>query len=95
MDIDDKTIDKLAKLSMLEFDGNAKASIKEDMNKIINFVAKLDELDTKDVEPMLFVNDDANELRDDIERSDITKEEALENAPKKDSDYFRLPKVMR
>jgi aspartyl-tRNA(Asn)/glutamyl-tRNA(Gln) amidotransferase subunit C len=95
MSVPDADIDKLAKLSMLEFDDASKTSIRKDMEKIIQFIAKLDELDTKEVQPLLFVNEEVNLLREDEHKSEITKEEALKNSPKKDSDYFRVPKVMR
>lgn len=55
---------------------------------------KLREIDTKDVEPLIFMSDEVNRLREDIPQITVTHEEALRNAPKKDSDYFRIPKVL-
>ena len=55
---------------------------------------KLREIDTKDVEPLIFMSDEVNRLREDLPLITVTHEEALRNAPKKDSDYFRIPKVL-
>jgi len=55
---------------------------------------KLSSVDTTDVEPLVFMSDAVNVLREDISEVTISKEEALKNAPKKDSDYIRIPKVL-
>lgn len=89
-----ETVDKLATLSRLEFDGKAKEAIMSDLNRMLDFVSKLNELDTTGVEPLIYMNDEKNVLREDVVRKDITQKEALVNAPKKDSDYFKVPKVV-
>ena len=94
MKIDDKTVDKIASLSKLSFSGEQKEAIKNDMNKILNFMGKLEELDTDGVEPLIHMTNDVNVLRADDAVSDITQKEALQNAPKKDSTYFKIPKVL-
>jgi len=94
MNIDDKTIDHLANLSKLEFNGEEKTAIKKDLEKMLDFIGKLDEIDTSGVEPLLFMTDEVNVLREDDAVDSITQEEALKNAPKKDTDYFRVPKVL-
>lgn len=94
MKIDDKTIDHLAKLSRLSFDPEAKARIKSDLEGILDLVNKLDELDTTGVAPLIHMTPGTNVLRNDEVKEFITKEEALSNAPKKDSDYFKVPKVI-
>lgn len=94
MEVNDALIDKLAQLSKLSFESEAKESIKADMSRMLDFVDKLNEIDTDGVEPLIFMSDEVNVLRkDDIER-DITQEEALKNAPQHDSDYFKVPKVV-
>jgi aspartyl-tRNA(Asn)/glutamyl-tRNA(Gln) amidotransferase subunit C len=55
---------------------------------------KLREIDTKDVEPLIFMSEEVNRLREDVPQITVSHEEALRNAPKKDSDYFRIPKVL-
>jgi aspartyl-tRNA(Asn)/glutamyl-tRNA(Gln) amidotransferase subunit C len=49
---------------------------------------------TDNVEPLIFMNDEVNKLREDVSEDTLTQREALKNAPKKDSDYFRIPKVL-
>lgn len=92
--ISEETIDHIAHLSRLRFEGDAKVAIREDLNKIIGFMGKLSEIPTDDVEPLIFMSDEVNVLRDDEPEVTITQAEALKNAPKKDSDYFRIAKVL-
>jgi aspartyl-tRNA(Asn)/glutamyl-tRNA(Gln) amidotransferase subunit C len=94
MKITDEIIDHIAHLSRLEFIGEEKEEIKSDMGKIINFMEKLSSVDTTEVEPLIFMSDSVNVLREDVSEVNISKEEALKNAPKKDSDYIRIPKVL-
>lgn len=92
--IDKDTVDKLATLSRLEFNGREKEEIINDLNKMLAFVSKLNELDTTNVEPLIYMNDEKNVLREDEVKQTISQKEALSNAPKKDSDYFKVPKVV-
>jgi aspartyl-tRNA(Asn)/glutamyl-tRNA(Gln) amidotransferase subunit C len=92
--ISEETIDHIAHLSRLRFEGDDKVAIRQDLDKIIGFMGKLSEIPTDDVEPLIFMSDEVNVLRDDEPEVTITQAEALKNAPKKDSDYFRIPKVL-
>ena len=65
-----------------------------DMDKILSFVGKIEELDTEGVEPLIYMTQETNVLRNDEVGQHNTKEEALKNAPDKDSDYFKVPKVL-
>lgn len=94
MQLDLQTVEKLTELAKLEFNEQEKAEILGDLNRILAFVDKLNELDTTGVEPLVYMNDEVNVLRADVVVQEITHEEALLNAPKKDSDYFRVPKVI-
>lgn len=94
MKVTDQLVDKLAHLAKLEFTGDKKERIKEDFQKILNFVDKLSELDTAGIEPLIHMSDTVTEFRDDKVIETITHEEALKNAPEKDSDYFKVPKVL-
>jgi aspartyl-tRNA(Asn)/glutamyl-tRNA(Gln) amidotransferase subunit C len=94
MDISNELIDKLSDLAKLKFEGEEKDRMKDDLNKILAFVDKLSELNTENIEPLIFMSDAVNVLRDDEVKQVITHEEALLNAPKKDSDYFRVPKFI-
>lgn len=94
MDISNEMVDKLADLAKLEFSPAEKEQLKGDLSKITGFFEKLNELDTDNVEPLVFMSDEVNVLREDEVQHPITKEEALRNAPAKDSDYFRVPKFL-
>ena len=94
MKITDKKIDELAHLARLEFQGDKKEKIKEDLEKILGFCEQLNSVNTDGIEPLIYLSDATNKLREDIVITDITKRDALKNAPKKDSDFFRVPKVI-
>lgn len=94
MKITDETVDHIAHLARLEFEGEAKVAIKQDLENIISFMEVLQQVDTENVEPLIFMSDEINRLREDVAEVTLTQEEVLKNAPKKDSDYFRIPKVL-
>ncbi len=94
MKIDNATVDKIAHLARLEFENEAKEQIKKDMNNMLGFIEKLNELDTSNVEPLIYMSDEVNVLREDNVKHEITQDEALRNAPNHDSDYFKVPKVI-
>ena len=94
MEITDKTIDKLADLARLNFEGEHKAEIKQDLERMLNFVDKLNELDTEGVEPLVYMTNEPLVLRKDEIGEELTQAQALKNAPSKDSDYFKVPKVL-
>jgi len=94
MSVDIKTVEKLADLSKLEFDEASKKELVNDLNRILGFIDKLNELDTENVEPLIYMNDEKNSFREDEDKIEITQDQALKNAPDKDSDYFRVPKVL-
>ncbi len=94
MVVDDKLIVKLAELSKLEFNDAEKVEIKKDLEKILTFMEQLDAIDTQNVEPLIYVNDDVNVVREDVVHHPISKEEALSNAPLHDSDYIKVLKFV-
>jgi aspartyl-tRNA(Asn)/glutamyl-tRNA(Gln) amidotransferase subunit C len=94
MKITDEIVDHIAHLARLKFEGDKKVAIKEDMERIISFMDVLSELPTDNIEPLIFMNEEVNVLREDVPVISLTQKEALKNAPKKDSDYFRIPKVL-
>ncbi|HLG34624.1 MAG TPA: Asp-tRNA(Asn)/Glu-tRNA(Gln) amidotransferase subunit GatC [Bacteroidia bacterium] len=94
MKVNEELVDRIATLAKLEFNGEDKQKIISDLNQIISFVEKLNELDTTGVEPLVYMTDEVNVLRADVARKTITHEEALRNAPDHDSDFFRMPKVI-
>lgn len=94
MKITTETLDHIAHLSRLQFDGEEKIAIQQDLENMISFMDKLNELDTELIEPLVFMSNEINVLREDDAIETISTSEALKNAPKKDSDYFRIPKVL-
>ena len=95
MKITNEIIDHISHLARLEFNGDDKAEIKADMEKIISFMDQLKKVETDDIKPLVSVSENNNILREDIAIKTIDKAEAFANAPKKDSDYFRIPKVLK
>ena len=94
MTIDETLVDQLAHLARLSFEDEARTEIKNDLNKMLAFVDKLNELNTDGIEPLIYMVDETNVMRKDVVKSEISHEEGLKNAPKRDSDYFRVPKVI-
>jgi aspartyl-tRNA(Asn)/glutamyl-tRNA(Gln) amidotransferase subunit C len=95
MDVNDALVDKLAHLSRLKFEDVEKEEIKKDLQKMIAFVEKLNELDTTAVEPLLHLTGEINILREDEVKGSISCEDAFKNAPSHDEQFFKVPKVIK
>lgn len=94
MSTDIQTIRKIAHLARLEFNEEKEQEVLQDLNKILNWVDQLSQLDTEHVAPLIHMSEEVNVLREDEPRNTVPHDQALLNAPKKDSDYFRVPKVL-
>jgi len=94
MTIDKETVEKVAHLARLELTEDEKETMIADMSKILGFMAKLNEIDTSGVEPLVYMTNEVNVLREDVIVQEITHQEALQNAPKHDEDYFLVAKVI-
>ena len=95
MEVNDALVEKLAHLSRLQFNESEKAEIKNDLQRMIAFVEKLNELNLDGVDPLLFMSEEVNVLREDEIKGSISREEALKNAPLHDGQFFKVPKVFR
>jgi len=95
MKVNDELVDKLANLARLEFNAQEKEEIKNDLQQMIGFIDKLNELDTTGVEPLLHMSGNINVLREDEVKGSISREEAFRNAPLHDEQFFKVPKVIR
>jgi len=84
----------VADLARLELNEEETESLVSDMNQILDYMEKLNELDTSDVEPLEHVIDLESHFRKDEAKQPLDHEEALKNAPDADSDYFRVPRVI-
>lgn len=94
MSTDIQTIRGLAHLARLEFNETKEQEMLSDLNKILNWMDKLNELNTDHVEPLIHMTEEVNVMREDVAQNTVSHEEGLRNAPKRDSDYFRVPKVL-
>jgi len=95
MKVNDAMVEKLAHLSRLQFNEKEKVEIKNDLQRMIVFVEKLNELNLDEVEPMLFMSEEVNVLREDEIKGSISREEVLKNAPLHDGQFFKVPKVIK
>jgi aspartyl-tRNA(Asn)/glutamyl-tRNA(Gln) amidotransferase subunit C len=95
MKVDEQLVSKIADLAKLHFDKAGEQEIISDLNKMVAFVDKLKQIPVDGVEPLIYMMDEKNVLRDDVVRMEITKTEGLKNAPLADSDYFKVPKVIK
>lgn len=95
MEVNDAMVDKLAHLSRLSFDEGEKQEIKKDLQRMIAFVEKLNELDLEGVEPLLHLSDETNVLREDLISGSVSRDEAIKNAPLHDQQFFKVPKVIK
>jgi aspartyl-tRNA(Asn)/glutamyl-tRNA(Gln) amidotransferase subunit C len=95
MEVNDAMVEKLAHLSRLRFDEAEKAEIRKDLQQMIGFVEKLNELDLDGVPPLLFMSEEVNVLREDEVKGSISRAEALKNAPLHDEQFFKVPKVIK
>jgi len=95
MEITDDLINKLAKLSKLSFEANEKDEIKEDLQKMLNFIDDLKKVDVEGVEPLIHMTAEINRLREDKPEAPLKVEEVLQNAPEKNGDFFQVPKVVK
>ncbi|MEJ2003658.1 MAG: Asp-tRNA(Asn)/Glu-tRNA(Gln) amidotransferase subunit GatC [Cyclobacteriaceae bacterium] len=94
MKIDKELLNKTAHLARLEFNENSAEDMMKDMSEILTWVEKLNEIDTSDVAPLTTMSHEVNVMREDIVGEHLDHDKALKNAPEKDSDYFRVPKVL-
>lgn len=94
MEVNDTLVDKLANLARLRFNDAEKEDIKNDLQRMIQFVEKLNEVDTTGVEPLLHMSDEVNILREDKVQGSISRAEGLQNAPVHDDVFFKVPKVI-
>jgi len=94
MTIDKENVDKIAHLARLELSPEETNEMIADMSKILDFMAKLNEIDTSGVEPLVYMTNEVNVLREDVVKHEVTHAEALQNAPKHDEDYFLVAKVI-
>lgn len=93
--ISEEEFDRLAFLARLEFNDTEKKTLMNDLEEIIGFCEQLNEVNTKDYAPLIYMSPTVNRVRPDQVGAMLSQKEALLNAPAADSDFFRVPKVMK
>jgi aspartyl-tRNA(Asn)/glutamyl-tRNA(Gln) amidotransferase subunit C len=94
MEITTQLFDHIAHLARLQFNPQEKEGIRMDMQKMVSFVEKLQEVDTTGVAPLIHISAVEQTPRTDVANNGNTKMEGLMNAPNSDGDYFLVPKVI-
>jgi len=94
MKINKQVLKKLASLSKINFSSEEEGKMLEDFNKMVQFINTLDEVDTTGVEPLTHIHENSNILREDKVDNMLSKADMLNNAPKSNSDYIKVPKVL-
>jgi len=94
MHITDELIDQLAALSKLQFADEEKAAMRADLQRMLDFVAVLTEVDTSGVDPLIHMTEAVNELRPDVPGEVLDRESMLQQAPEAKPPFFAVPKVV-
>jgi aspartyl-tRNA(Asn)/glutamyl-tRNA(Gln) amidotransferase subunit C len=94
MNITRELLDKIAHLARLEIQEDEAEKLMTDMNAIVAWIDKLKEVNTEGVEPLTSMSHELNAFREDVVQQELTREEALKNAPDHDGQHFRVPKVI-
>ncbi|MBM7624506.1 Asp-tRNA(Asn)/Glu-tRNA(Gln) amidotransferase subunit GatC [Sporohalobacter salinus] len=94
MKIDEATVDKVAMLGRLELDEDKKEEMTEQLNDILEYADKLNELDTEDVKPTAHALPIKNVFREDKVEESLDREEALKNAPECEDGSFKVPQII-
>ena len=93
--VDNKLIENLSKLAKLRFDEKSSLKMKADLTTILGFIDRISKVDTKNIQPLIYMSEENNVLRDDKINHIVSQTDALKNAPQKDSDYFKVPTVLK
>jgi len=95
MELNKEMVAKLAKLAQLEFNPEETESIRIDLQQMIGFVEKLNEIDTEGILPLTHISKTENSLREDVVQGSVETETALSNAPERLEQFFTVPKVIK
>ncbi|WP_337865019.1 Asp-tRNA(Asn)/Glu-tRNA(Gln) amidotransferase subunit GatC [Ignavibacterium sp.] len=95
MSVTKKEVEKIAELAKLKFTEKELENFTHQMNDILKYMEKLNELNTDDVQPLSHPNEAMNVFRNDELKKSISTVEALKNAALADENYFKVPKVIQ
>ena len=94
MKITRQEVRRVAALARLEFSPQEEELLRQQLDGILQYVEKLDRIDTADVEPMAHAVDVVNAFREDRVANQPSAEELLANAPAKEKSFFKVPKII-
>lgn len=96
MNINDELLSKLTQLAKLDLDEDQRATVKNDLRRILTMIDKLREVDVDGVEPLRYITSVENDLRPDEVGDELDRRKVLDNAPDQDEDgqFFRVPRVV-
>jgi len=95
MSVTKKDVEHIAKLARLEFNDEEINDYTQQLNKILEYVDKLNELDTENVEPLSHPVEGSNVFREDELKPSVSRDDALANAPDRTDEFFKVPKVIK
>lgn len=94
MILDAKAIYKIADLARIHIEEKDVDTLIPEMNKILSFMEKLNELDTTNVKPLVYMNETTNVWREDVVKQEISTVDGLKNAAKHNEQFFMVPKII-
>ncbi|NTW68639.1 MAG: Asp-tRNA(Asn)/Glu-tRNA(Gln) amidotransferase subunit GatC [Chlorobiaceae bacterium] len=94
MSVTSKDVAYIADLARLRFNEDETLVMTSELNNILQYIEKLNEVDTEGVEPLSSIHDQINVLREDVEHQSLSSEAVLKNAPDKQDRFFKVPKVI-
>jgi aspartyl-tRNA(Asn)/glutamyl-tRNA(Gln) amidotransferase subunit C len=94
MSVTTKDVAYIAELAKLRFTDDEMLTMTSELNNILHYVEKLNEVDTEGVKPLSSIHDAINVLRDDVEHQALSSGEVLQNAPDRQDRFFKVPKVI-
>jgi len=95
MVINDEILNKIAELASLKIDDSEREQLKNDMTAVLDWVEKLNEIDTSTIEPITHMTKEKNRVRKDVDSQNLPVSEAIKNAKVKSDNYFVVPKVIK
>ena len=94
MPIDIPTIKNIAHLARLELTSEEESQLSVDIEQILNWINQLEEVNTEGIDAVIHMHGNVNVFRNDEASNDLTRTEALANAPVKEGEYFKVVKVV-
>ena len=95
MAVTPEEVKRIAELARLAVDEKEIADYVHDMNRILDYMDKLNELDTADIEPLSHPLEGSNVFREDVEKPSLKSDDVMKNAPATDGEFFLVPKVIQ